>query len=250
MGCKTCSAQQCVAYAARNSRCRHGDGSVMWSPRYNRWWGCRCCAAPNGRKLHVNGNWQLWVGGSYKSTGRGALKLQANPGGYKYCSKYGRNGYTSQASLRACKALCKGCYGITYYSASARVSSWRRRCYVFKSASACGRLVSYRDTKGYKAATYVSAGTLRSRARVRARRSSSRRARLIQRGRSCNRQAAYLGKRFGSPQQCLTAALRNRRCLAGTRQIMWAPRYNRWWGCRCCLRSQPARRNRNWSLYG
>ena len=50
------SPTQCLAAAQRNSRCR--AKTIMWSQRYNRWWGCRCCSRSGwGRR---NRNWAVY----------------------------------------------------------------------------------------------------------------------------------------------------------------------------------------------
>lgn len=168
MICKTCTAAVCVQQADRNGRCASGDGSVMWSPRYNKWWGCRCCAKPNGRALKPNGNWQLW-GGSRYTVPAAPPPLAANKAG--------------------------------------------------------------------------AGGTMKRKYP----------------GKGCGSQIRYLGKTFRTPKQCFDKFLwwckryKNNstwKAACVSPEIMWAPRYNRWWGCRGCYKSTRYHSNRNWDLYG
>lgn len=157
MLCKTCSAKTCVAMAATQCTPRGGDGTVMWSPRYNRWWGCRCCRPKGSNRLHVNGNWQLW-----------------------------------------------GPSGFTFPPMPPTVAPTR-----------------------YKGS-----------------------ARRIQRSKGCARQLRMVCKHC-SAQECVgkCAAYKGR---GGDGTCMWSPRYNRWWGCRCCRPpyGRALHSNRNWELWG
>ena len=54
-------------------------------------------------------------------------KRQAYSGGYKYCSKYKSVKPTKKISDAACKAQCRGCFGVTYYSGATYHS---KDCYV------------------------------------------------------------------------------------------------------------------------
>lgn len=233
----------------------------MWSPRYNRWWGCRCCAKPAGRKLHVNGNWELWAGGSYTPpppppptpvptvwpTALGAkpphLVLNAR-------------GCARQLGMVCKKCTAQQCVGMA--SANSRCGGgdgsvmWSPRynkwwgCRCCAKAQNTGQLHRNTNWQLWAGGHYTKPPPPPPTPAPKPSPFG-----LIKKGRSCRSQAAYLGKNHRSWQQCYAAALRNSRCRqAGSVKIMWAPRYNRWWGCRCCRQATPYRRNGNWDMYG
>jgi len=74
--------------------------------------------------------------------------------GYRYCSNHKKVTSTKQQSLEECQALCNGCYAVTYYSGTYS-SSYFQKCIVFETQEQCGKLIDYKDTKGYDGNTYV-----------------------------------------------------------------------------------------------
>jgi len=67
----------------------------------------------------------------------------------------------------------------------------------------------------------------------------------------CATQGPHLGSHFTTPQECYNAAVLNPYCGSA---IMWAPRYNYDWGCRCCAPGgegdTTSDYNTNWQRYG
>jgi hypothetical protein len=267
--CKTCTAQQCVAMAAQRCRKPNGDGTVMWSPRYNRWWGCRCCRPPAGQKLHVNGNWELWAGGDYVPP----PPPPPTPSPTTWPSAPGAKPPRLLASSRGCwrqiMMVCKTCTAPQCVHMAQRNSRcqrgdgsvmWSPRYNKWWGCRCCQTRPndgpSYRlhrngnwqlwagsHYKPPKAAPPTKAPLQRSN-------SNSGGFKLVYRGHSCRIQMQYLGRTFRSPHECMIRAKRIQRCtIGGAAYIMWAPRYNRWWGCRCCRNGSPGSRNRNWDMY-
>ena len=89
--------------------------------------------------------------------------LQANPGGYMYCSNQNTaaivqemTAASDQEGLDLCRQACDDiqCETFTYYPATSAVASYRNRCYLYPSGD-CGELEAYQDTAGYGASTYT-----------------------------------------------------------------------------------------------
>lgn len=262
MVCKTCSAQQCLAMAATRCRKPSGDGTVMWSPRYNRWWGCRCCRPPNGRRLHRNNNWELWAGGDY--TPPPPPPPTHSPTGWP--TQAGHKAPYLVMNARSCyrqiTMLCKTCKAaqcVRMAMANSRCQRgdgsvmWSPRYNRWWGCRCCQKSPSISDLRrngnwqlwaGGHYKKPVSASPL-------SRAGGSGSPRRLRRKRSCKSEAAYLGRGFKTPQQCARMVKSGpgyltRRCRSKT--FMWSPRFYRWWGCRCC-RTTGTRGNRHWDVW-
>ena len=53
---------------------------------------------------------------------------------------------TIESSLDACKKVCRGCWGLTYYAGLS--TDFALRCYVYHTAARCGTLMNYADSGG------------------------------------------------------------------------------------------------------
>jgi len=75
-------------------------------------------------------------------------------------------------------------------------------------------------------------------------------ARLVFKGKGCKTQGRNLGTSFKTPEACLAKAKIDATCKDGN--VMWAPKYNYAWGCRCCAETGGTKdhKNPNWEIYG